>query len=309
MPASLLNDGGRVLARPALEASDLFRPPLILEFPTSPLEVTLMLTSELLRKIMTRCPASKLAEYFPFIEQAMQEFEINTPLRQAAFIAQLAHESCELKFMEEIASGAAYEGRRDLGNTQPGDGKRYKGRGPIQLTGRANYKRFGDLLGLDLVNNPQLAATPQVGFRIAGLFWKSHGLNELADQQKFQTITRRINGGLNGQADRVKYYNLAKKILTAGNGSSANAPAQPQPSPTAPASDATPYPGTPLSKGSKGAAVLSLQQRLRDLGFGLTVDGNFGPGTERSVKAFQQKRGLQSDGKVGPRTWAAVFAK
>ncbi len=268
-----------------------------------------MLTSELLRKIMTKCPAAKVAEYFPFLDQAMQEFEINTPLRQAAFIAQLAHESCELKFFEEIASGAKYEGRRDLGNTQPGDGKRYKGRGPIQLTGRANYKRFGDLLGLDLVNNPTLAATPEVGFRIAGLFWKSHGLNELADQQKFQTITRRINGGLNGQADRVKYYNLAKKILTAGNGSSANAPAPPAPAPPAPTSDATPYPGTPLSKGSTGAAVLSLQQRLRDLGFGLTVDGNFGPGTERSVKAFQQKQGLQSDGKVGPRTWAAIFAQ
>ena len=118
--------------------------------------------------------------------------------------------------MEEIASGAAYEGRKDLGNTQPGDGKRYKGRGPIQLTGRANYQKFGDLLGLDLINNPTIAATKEVGFRIAGLFWQSHGLNELADQQQFETITRRINGGLNGQADRVMYYERAKKVLNQG---------------------------------------------------------------------------------------------
>ena len=115
--------------------------------------------------------------------------------------------------MEEIASGSAYEGRADLGNTQPGDGKRYKGRGPIQLTGRANYKRYGDLLGLDLVNNPTIAATKEVGFRIAGQFWKLNGLNELADQQQFKAITKKINGGYNGLDDRIKYYERAKTVL------------------------------------------------------------------------------------------------
>src|SRR5258705_12947602 len=113
--------------------------------------------------------------------------------------------------MEEIASGAAYEGRKDLGNPQPGDGKRYKGRGPIQLTGRANYTRYGGLLCLDLVNDPTIAATKEVGFRIAGQFWKLNGLNELADQQQFKAITKRINGGYNSLHDRIKNYNRPKR--------------------------------------------------------------------------------------------------
>lgn len=276
-----------------------------------------MITDDELRQIMPNCAVTKRAAYLPFIQQAMQEFGITSYLREAAFLAQLAHESAELRFMEEIASGAAYEGRKDLGNTQPGDGTRYKGRGPIQLTGRANYQKFSELLGLDLINNPTTAATPAVGFRIAGLYWKSHGLNELADQQQFETITRRINGGLNGQADRVMYYERAKKFLskddsaaaaaagataTAGAGSAATA-AQPAPSGQAPS-----YPGTPLRQGSQGEDVRTVQQRLSDLGDSLTVDGNFGPGTKAAVAAFQGSKGLSADGTVGPATWAALFA-
>ena len=96
----------------------------------------------------------------------------------------------------------------------PGDGKRYKGRGPIQLTGRANYSKYGGLLGLDLVNDPTIAATKEVGFRIAGQFWKLNGLNELADVQQFKLITKRINGGYNGLDDRIKYYERAKKVMS-----------------------------------------------------------------------------------------------
>jgi predicted chitinase len=268
-----------------------------------------MLTDDELRQIMPNCSGAKRASYLPFIQQAMQEFGITSYLREAAFLAQLSHESGELRFMEEIASGAAYEGRRDLGNTQPGDGKRYKGRGPIQLTGRANYKKFGELLGLDLINNPKMAATPEVGFRIAALFWKSHGLNELADQQKFKTITRRINGGLNGLADRVKYYERARRVLSKDD-SAAPLPTTPVEPSSKPVSDkkAPAYPGKPLARNSKGASVRAMQQRLHDLGYKLTVDGNFGPGTRRSVIAFQRKRNLQADGMVGPRTWAALWA-
>lgn len=116
--------------------------------------------------------------------------------------------------MEEIADGSAYEGRKSLGNTQPGDGKRFKGRGPIQLTGRANYQKYGELLKLDLIGNPKQAATPAVGFRIAALFWKLHGLNQLADAGDFVTITKRINGGLNGLAERQKYHTRAKLVLS-----------------------------------------------------------------------------------------------
>ena len=168
-----------------------------------------MLTDDELRQIMPNCPAARRADYLPFLQQAMEEFGITTYARETAFIAQLAHESAELRYMEEIASGAAYEGRASLGNTQPGDGKRYKGRGPIQLTGRANYKKYGDLLGVDLINNPTVAATKEVGFRIAGQFWKLNGLNELADKPDFKLITKRINGGYNGLDDRLKYYERA----------------------------------------------------------------------------------------------------
>src|ERR1700704_3376327 len=182
-------------------------------------------TDDELRQVMPNCPAAKRADYLPFIQQAMAEFEITSYLRETAFLAQLAHESAELRYMEEIASGAAYEGRKDLGNTQPGDGKRYKGRGPIQLTGRANYTKYGQLLGLDLVNNPTVAATKEVGFRIAGEFWKLNGLNELADQQNFRLITKRINGGFNGLDDRIKYYERAKKVMSKDDDAAATATA------------------------------------------------------------------------------------
>jgi predicted chitinase len=258
-----------------------------------------MLTDDELRQIMPNCNAAKRADFFPFIQQAMQEFEITSYLRESAFLAQLAHESGELRYMEEIASGAAYEGRKDLGNTQPGDGKRYKGRGPIQLTGRANYTKYGQLLGLDLVNNPTIAATKEVGFRIAGQFWKLNGLNELADQQKFESITRRINGGVNGLADRIKYYERAKKVLSKNDGT---APAN-----THPVSGIA-YPGSPLRQGSKGDAVRAIQQRLSELGYTVSVDGNFGPGTATAVVAFQKKNNLGSDGIAGPNTWVALFA-
>ncbi|MGH9871172.1 MAG: glycoside hydrolase family 19 protein [Pyrinomonadaceae bacterium] len=188
-----------------------------------------MVTDDELRQVMPNCPAAKRGDYLPFIQQAMTEFEINSYLRETAFLAQLAHESAELRYMEEIASGAAYEGRKDLGNTQAGDGKRYKGRGPIQLTGRANYTKYGGLLGLDLVNNPTLAATKEVGFRIAGQFWKLNGLNELADQQQFKSITKRINGGYNGLDDRLKYYERAKKVMSGEDSATIPMPAPPRP--------------------------------------------------------------------------------
>src|SRR6185503_368688 len=175
-----------------------------------------MLTDDELRQIMPNCPAAKRADYLPFIQQAMAEFGITSYLRETAFLAQLAHESAELRYMEEIASGAAYEGRRDLGNTQPGDGKRFKGRGPIQITGRANYKAVGDALGVDFIAHPEWAALPEYGFRTAAWFWTSRGLNALADQgtlDSFKRITRKINGGLNGWGDRVIRWAHAKAAL------------------------------------------------------------------------------------------------
>ncbi|MDX2033561.1 MAG: glycoside hydrolase family 19 protein [Blastocatellia bacterium] len=174
-----------------------------------------------LQQIMPRLSADKRQLYLPFLNRVMRDFQIDTPLRTAAFLAQLAHESGELRFMEEIWGPTAQQKRYEpptdlakrLGNTQPGDGKRYKGRGPIQITGRANYRRYGGLLDLDLENNPDLAATPQVAFEIAGVYWQTNGLNELADIPDFVAITRRINGGVNGLADRQRYYETAKRVL------------------------------------------------------------------------------------------------
>lgn len=171
------------------------------------------ITLEQLMRVMPDLGETSAREYLPLLNAAMAEADISTPLRKAAFLAQLAHESLELTAFEEFASGADYEGRRDLGNTQRGDGRRYKGRGPIQLTGRSNYRDAGRALGLDLEGNPTLAATPEVGFRVAAFIWTREGLNEPADQGALRTVTRRINGGLNGYADRAAYYLRAKRAL------------------------------------------------------------------------------------------------
>lgn len=127
---------------------------------------------------------------------------MENPLRLAHFMAQLCHESGSFRYMEEIASGAAYEGRADLGNTQTGDGRRYKGRGPIQITGRANYRRFGRLIGIDIESAPEIAANPSIGLHLALEYWRDRKLNDLADRDDVEAITRRINGGTNGMADR-----------------------------------------------------------------------------------------------------------
>jgi predicted chitinase len=183
-----------------------------------------MLTDIQLRRIMPNLPPAKLVQYLPHLNRAMQSCGVDTLLRTAAFIAQLAHESAEFRFMEEIwgpiPAQLRYEPPSDLaaklGNTQPGDGKRFKGRGPIQITGRYNYQKYGDLLGADLIGNPALAAAAEVAFATAGLFWKTNGLNELADAQQFVAITKRINGGTNGLPDRQMYYERAKGVLADG---------------------------------------------------------------------------------------------
>jgi predicted chitinase len=173
-----------------------------------------MLTLDQFKSIMPHCPDAKAQLCLPHLNAAMQEAQINTKLRAAAFIAQLAHESGEMRYMEELASGKAYEGRVDLGNTQPGDGPRYKGRGPIQVTGRTNYEKAGAALGLDLVGHPEQVATYDVGFRTACWFWTSHHLNDLADKGDIVTISKRINGGTNGLEQRKAYYAKALSVLT-----------------------------------------------------------------------------------------------
>jgi predicted chitinase len=172
------------------------------------------LTAKELQSCMPTLHEPKLSQYLALLISAMAEVAIDTRLRTAAFLAQLGHESCDLNRFEEAASGAAYEGRLDLGNTQPGDGRRFKGRGPIQITGRANYTAAGSALKLDLVNHPEIAALPENGFRIAGWFWRTHKLNTLADKGAIDAITLRINGGMNGAAGRRARYARCLSVLS-----------------------------------------------------------------------------------------------
>ena len=167
--------------------------------------------------ICTGARLDRAEEWLPFIEDAMAEFGIDTPERRAAFLAQIGHESGGLHWSSEIwgptPAQSRYEGRADLGNTEPGDGFRFKGRGLIQTTGRANYEATGDALGVDLISDPVQLAQPELAARSAAWFWQEHGLNELADVGDFRRITLRINGGTNGMDDRLSRWERAKGVL------------------------------------------------------------------------------------------------
>lgn len=159
----------------------------------------------------------KAGVFAPALNTAMQRYQIVGTLRVAAFIAQIGHESGQLVYVREIwgptPAQVRYEGRADLGNTVAGDGSKYRGRGLTQITGRVNYAACGEALGLDLINHPEQLEQPQYACLSAAWFWKQNGLNTLADAGNFDQITRRINGGLNGQADRLSLYAKALKVL------------------------------------------------------------------------------------------------
>lgn len=167
-----------------------------------------MITEKLLIEIL---PASK--KVASIVAQVFNEnsctFEINNPKRVAAFIAQTAWESNSFTALREYASGSAYEGRKDLGNIFQGDGKKFKGRGYIQITGRSNYRSVSKFLFGDerLLDNPDLLATPKNSMLSAMWYWQSRNLNHYADLQYYETITKRINGGLNHFAERITIYN------------------------------------------------------------------------------------------------------
>jgi len=173
-----------------------------------------------LQQLQTIMPAAKRALLFlDPLNAAMAEFSINTPARQAMFLAQVGHESGQLNFLKELASGAAYDTGKlaaRLGNTPEadGDGQRYKGRGLIQITGTRNYLLCLMALDIDALSHPEILETPEFACRSAAWFWWNNGLNELADKGDFLTITKRINGGTNGLADREALLGRAKKVLT-----------------------------------------------------------------------------------------------
>ncbi len=170
-----------------------------------------------------KCTVHDAERWAEPLTAAMEEFSITTPARQAAFLAQIAHETGCFRWIREIWGPTPAQSRYeppgpksvDLGNTQPGDGKRFMGRGLIQVTGRANYMRAAARLGIDCVEHPELLEEPINAARSAGDFWESRGLNELADTGSFEKITKKINGGLTGYIDRCLAWDRAKRALGA----------------------------------------------------------------------------------------------
>lgn len=217
------------------------------------------------------CPGAKqniidgVAEYF---NQYSKEYGVNTPLRVVHFLSQAAHETDKFKTLQEYASGSAYEGRRDLGNVKKGDGRRYKGRGIFQLTGRANYRTIGKVLDLDLENNPDSALNPKYSVLIALEYWKSRRINSNADIDDIVGVTKKINGGRNGLQDRINLLKRAKELYD----------------------------------------TLQIQLKLIGLGYSIIPDGVSGNNTISAVRDFQSKRGLVVDGVVGMKTKKVLFS-
>ncbi len=238
--------------------------------------------------------ANAFADMLP---EACAAFQIDTPLRLEHFLAQTAHESDAFRTTVEYATGQAYEGRKDLGNVQPGDGVRYKGRGPIQLTGRDNYRAFTKWMHKIKPDCPDFEAQPElVGqFPWAGwaavYFWAQKGLNNLADKDDLVAITLKVNGGRNGLASRAKYLARAKTVIGTMVADLISREQQ----------------FAVLRRGMSGAYVEELQRGLTAAGvYHLTIDGFFGPGTEQAVRAFQKACGLTGDGIAGAATFGAL---
>ena len=166
-----------------------------------------------LKQIAPAAKSQNCEMYAPILTAEMLVGQINTRIRACHFLAQILHESGSLNYVEELASGRAYEGRRDLGNVVKGDGIKFRGRGLIQITGRSNYETLSKLWGVDLIANPELLERPEYAVKSAIWFWNSRCLNKFADTDNIRDITRRINGGFNGLADRMQLLGRAKKIL------------------------------------------------------------------------------------------------
>lgn len=172
-----------------------------------------MITVAQLRAAMPFASIDRVTTFVQPLSDAMDEFGITTQTRQAAFLAQVCHESGSLHYVREIADGLAYEGRVDLGNTHPGDGPLFRGRGLIQVTGRANYGACGIALGLDLLAHPEMLEQAGPAARSAGWFWQHKSLSGVADAGKFGTLCKLVNGGYNGLDDRINHWINARRAL------------------------------------------------------------------------------------------------
>ena len=186
------------------------------------------ITEDILKKVMPNVENNikanpnfrgyNIGDIVRYLNKFAEEFDIDNAARWAHYLAQIAHESAEMRYTKELASGAAYDtGKlaKRLGNTPEadGDGQRYKGRGLIQLTGRANYEAYKKYCGFDIIKNPDLLAQPVGAIRSSMWFWRTNGLNQLADAGLFREITKKVNGGFNHIEKRHEYLLRAESVL------------------------------------------------------------------------------------------------
>lgn len=279
-----------------------------------------MITAEQFGKLFPNCKDPE--GWVDAMNEVFPKYEINTPERIAAFIAQCGHESGGWRTFSENLNYSAkaldaifgkyfvragrdaeeyarqpekianviYANRMDNGDTDSGDGYRYRGRGPIQLTGKANYSAFSADMDVDAVDNPdQVAEDKEIALMSAIWFWNKNGLNKYADEGDIKTMTKRINGGYIGLEDRIHHYKEAMEMLGADAGDHDHDVEEDD------HVDAENY-GV-LRKGMRGEGVKAMQEAL-----GIGADGVFGPGTERALKAWQRDKGLVADGIAGPAT-------
>ena len=272
--------------------------------------MTTFITIDILKKISPRANLQIITDLAHFLDIYFQKYEINTYLRVCHFLAQAALESDGFKTLQEYASGREYEGRKDLGNVNPGDGVKYKGRGAFQITGRANYTAMSKILNVDLVNHPELAATGEISIQTAMEYWKSHNLNTYADNDDIMTITHKINGGYNGLDGRKAYLAIAKNNIpknlsyssVSGTQTSANNQISVSSNNITVATSAVPTPphiNIVMAKiGDNSDYVKSLQDMLNKKGANLVSDGAFGSHTKQAVLDFQTKNNITPTGSI-----------
>jgi putative chitinase len=236
--------------------------------------------------------AGKVSTWLEPLDAACAEFGIDTPTRLADFLAQVAQESGELRYVREDGDAEyfrRYANRPDIfGNRRPGQIPQLLGRGLIQITGEENYRKVSGFFGVDFLAQPELLERREWAARTAGWYWR-HGsswgdLNTWSDRGDFQTVTKGVNGGLTHYAERCMYRARFRRAF--GVKLSAGRPL--------------------LKEGDAGADVTALQTALVRHGFYTLVDGSFGPQTKVQVCAFQRARNLTADGIVGPATWAKL---
>jgi len=178
-----------------------------------------MITKKQLKAISPNTPDTRIDAFIHHLNTYMPKYGIDTPVEVASFLAQVLHESGGLKWLREIwgptAAQAKYEGRKDLGNTELGDGKKFMGRGLIQLTGRANYKRMSkDMFGDErLLKTPDLLSTAEYAVQSACIYWQWRKMDLIDDDRDIKAETKAVNGAYNGIADRQQYFDKALQIL------------------------------------------------------------------------------------------------